>query len=273
MSITKNTFSIGGNELHTKTSADMVTYGGSSTVKQKLDEILDPSGGGTFIQKLLKANSPDAVRNLLRIYPQTFFDEAGYSWTASGAPILDSSNFKFGNASAYFNGSSVITRDLTIFWDANQPFTIDCWLNGSFTGAMQDPVRIATSTSDYLEIRFGAASGNFSVHDYLGGSKKFEYVYNPISYNTWFHAEYGFDGSTAYFFIDGQLLSSAACTHPAQSGRVLLLGGLSISRPYTGYIDEFRFSDICRHTSSFIPPSEPYLIDEHTIDLLHFNEE
>ena len=64
-------------------------------------------------------------------------------------------------------------------------------------------------------------------------------------------------------FVDGILQASVKSTErPANYTGIVYIGarsnGSSVTDYFNGYIDEFRVSNLCRHTTAFEVPSEPY---------------
>jgi hypothetical protein len=109
---------------------------------------------------------------------------------------------------------------------------------------------------------FSDTSINYSINS----------VYN---YNEWTHIAvvYNSDTQTAQFFINGtaQSPSSAGSGNAvSDASENLIIGNLSSN--YKGYKDEIRISDIARYTSNFTPSTSPFVRDEHTKLLLHFDE-
>lgn len=107
----------------------------------------------------------------------------------------------------------------------------------------------------------------------------------------WHHVAVTRHGSSGLMqiFVDGQL--DATGTGP--SGDVSYREGRATSWPesdpflvlgaekhdagsaypsFHGYLDELRISRVVRYTHDFIPPSNPFEPDEHTVGLYHFDE-
>jgi hypothetical protein len=49
-------------------------------------------------------------------------------------------------------------------------------------------------------------------------------------------------------------------------------GSLALHPPFRGWLDEIRISDILRYSDNFTPSSKPFLLDDNTLTLYHFDE-
>ena len=81
-----------------------------------------------------------------------------------------------------------------------------------------------------------------------------------ISTNTWYHIEVSENGDDYYIFVDGILRGNVSSTvRPAVDTSVVYIGyDASDMNYFTGKMDEYRVSDICRHTSDFVIPQAAY---------------
>jgi len=79
-----------------------------------------------------------------------------------------------------------------------------------------------------------------------------------ISAKRWYHVEIAEDGDNYYIFVDGYLKKTTSSTDRAinYSGAVWI--GYDGSNHWDGYIDEYRVSDVVRHTESFEVSTEAY---------------
>lgn len=182
---------------------------------------------------------------------------------------------KFGDSSFYFNGSAYLTMpgydfgtdDFTIDWweyptnaNAGTRFTnVYCTSYATQAGGLLTHLYYSNSLQIWLSNKTGGASTsdwNVFAGETLGN--------NVV--NTWTHRAVVRSGSSLMFFKNGLL----EYTYDIGTNKI----GYSSDRPwgignwasdymppgysYTGYIDEFRVSDIARWTESFTPPTEPY---------------
>ena len=182
---------------------------------------------------------------------------------------------KFGDSSFYFNGSAYLTipgydfgtDDFTIDWweyptnaNAGTRFTnVYCTSYATQAGGLLTHLYYENGLQVYLSNKTGGA--NASDWNVLAG----ETLGNNVV-NTWTHRAVVRSGSSLMFFKNGLL----EYTYDIGTNKI----GYSSDRPwgignwasdymqtgysYTGYIDEFRISDIARWTESFTPPTEPY---------------
>jgi hypothetical protein len=109
----------------------------------------------------------------------------------------------------------------------------------------------------------------------------------PISDNRWHHVALTrhFEDGLMQIFIDGVL--DAEVVGPTgdisyRDGRTpenpdqdpyLILGARKLDQglAFSGWIDEFRISNTIRYTDSFSLPGEPFITDENTLALYHFD--
>lgn len=182
---------------------------------------------------------------------------------------------KFGDSSFYFNGSAYLTMpgydfgtdDFTIDWweyptnaNAGTRFTnVYCTSYATQAGGLLTHLYYSNSLQIWLSNKTGGASTsdwNVFAGETLGN--------NVV--NTWTHRAVVRSGGSLMFFKNGTL----EYTYNIGTNRI----GYSADRPwgignwasdymqtgysYTGYIDEFRVSDIARWMESFTPPTEPY---------------
>lgn len=96
---------------------------------------------------------------------------------------------------------------------------------------------------------------------------------STVTREAWHHLVGTYDGTNASIFIDGNLENSTPLTLMASSNSNFIgtMGGSS-ERAFGGYIDELRFSNTARYTSNFTPSTSPFIPDEYTKLLLHFDE-
>lgn len=188
---------------------------------------------------------------------------------------ISTAQSKFGDSSFYFDGSAYLTipgydfgtDDFTIDWweyptnaNAGTRFTnVYCTAFATQAGGLLTHLYYNNSLQVYLSNKTGGASTddwNVLAGKTLGN--------NVV--NTWTHRAVVRSGSSLMFFKNGLLEH----TYNIGTNRI----GYSADRPwgignwasdymqtgysYTGYIDEFRVSDIARWTESFTPPTEPY---------------
>ncbi len=91
-----------------------------------------------------------------------------------------------------------------------------------------------------------------------------------IAVNTPTHIAVSSDGTTMRAFQDGTLKATApapaAVDGPAGVAYVVNYADNTV------WLDEFRVSDVCRYTDDFTPAQEPFVPDEATVVLWHFDD-
>ena len=188
-------------------------------------------------------------------------------WKISGNPTLNSNIYKFNSCSLYLNGSSYIyLENLSI----NSDFTIEFF---------------AYPTSSKKGYLFGGFNSNYGTSGY-NTNYWFAldiYQYSKLSpclilyandtdgnkilnLNNWNHLAVTYSNNLVNVFLNGNIALSKSIS-------VKLGGSFSIgtnpikSECFTGYIDEFRISNIVRYTSNFNPPEYSFLSYTNTNSL------
>jgi|GEM_PF-2197953 len=94
-----------------------------------------------------------------------------------------------------------------------------------------------------------------------------------LSTGAWTHIAGTYDGSTIKYFINGVLTASTSYSGSANLGYAWRVGDTWSSNALPAVIvDEVRISSNVRYANDFTPPTAPFVRDEHTKLLLHFDE-
>lgn len=208
---------------------------------------------------------------LLHFDEDAVTDATGRIWNSEVGlfPELDTANKKFGNSSAYFNGSSTIgTNYDSVFDFGTGDFTVDFWWKQPTSGSIY--------VDDVGVFLGGYASGLIGIACYYSGDallvKMFRsYGQDDVVFSTnirkidglFHHYAIVRSSGVVYLFVDGELLDSKPnnISYSMSSSAILCIGGWGIN-PHRvcifGNIDEFRISNIARWTEDFTPPTQSY---------------
>ncbi|PJI09331.1 MULTISPECIES: Ig-like domain-containing protein [Clostridium] len=192
-----------------------------------------------------------------------FKDECGHTIINNGVTV-DTSNKKFGNSSAYFNGNSGLDIPCTSseFNFGNKDFTIDFWFSlPSFSGnkyfvSFNSDLSFAIATSNIVSNGLWVGIGNGSSWTY--GMETGE---NSVSFNTWHHFALVRKDSSLSIYLDGtniKTLNIGTVNILNPNSKITIGYAPWFSSHLTGNIDEFRISNIARWTSNFTPPTNSY---------------
>jgi len=199
----------------------------------------------------------------------TFTDESGKTWTANGNAQIKTAQSVYGGASgnaapSVSTADYIDTPDHADFNRGAGDFTIDLRLriasvSGSIFianqrgGAGNDAWTFSYSTTPDLRFNYTSDGTNF-----LGPAT---FSWSP-SVDTWYHIELARDGSNLRCFVDGTQIGSTyniSTTSLFNSTATFKIFGDGINTTtYNAFIDEFRFSDVARHTANFTPPTSAY---------------
>lgn len=234
------------------------------------EEYVYNSGSGSFTAGPVKEpESPEEVdeHTLLLLHGEAFEDSSMYRRTVGdfGATISTAQK-KFGSSSFYFNGNSKLLISSSIDFKSND-FTVDWW---EYCTASSNGTRFSspwTSTSD-LDGGFLIGYHGTSVFAKTGPSAgSWNLVSNAplvsVTTSQWVHWAIVRNGNTLISFRNGVRYSSVSINsgniHYDPSNPMAVGGYRQFNTDYfSGYIDEFRISDVARWTTNFTPPTAPY---------------
>lgn len=252
------------NEVLIRDYAPALDPDGVPCLYEKLSEqYVYNAGTGSFISSTGEVDE----HTLLLLHGEAFEDSSMYRRTVGdfGATISTAQK-KFGSSSFYFNGNSKLLISSSIDFKSND-FTVDWW---EYCTASSNGTRFSspwTSTSD-LDGGFLIGYHGTSVFAKTGPSAgSWNLVSNAplvsVTTSQWVHWAIVRNGNTFISFRNGVRYSSVSINsgniHYDPSNPMAVGGYRQFDTDYfSGYIDEFRISDVARWTTNFTPPTAPY---------------
>lgn len=213
-------------------------------------------GGDDFTKLLLHCDGVDASTTFTDSSPSL------HTVTASGNAQIDTAQFKFGTASALFDGNGDwLALDASIdFAFGTGDFTIDFWMR---------PANVSSGNRGLYDGRDGSTVANcVTIYQSatnlileVGGSTRISG--GTLSANTWQHVALVRSAGTSTLYLGGTAIGSpwtdATNYTTAATGPYIGRQGPSASFYYNGWIDEYRVSKgIARWTGNFTPPTSAY---------------
>jgi hypothetical protein len=200
----------------------------------------------------------------------TDYSSNNFTITANGNAQISTSIKKFGNGSAYFDGSGdyLVLEDDADFNLASTPFTIEAWV---YPTVVDSTVRAIISKDTYgINFSWCIAFDNTNlifVTKQANDNLRFTASVTP---NTWQHVAVTHDGAnTLRFFLNGTMISAFTDIHDGNFDGVvtnspadITIGCFGWNQPsafYQGYIDELRvIKGVVKYTSNFTPIEVPF---------------
>ena len=190
--------------------------------------------------------------------PTAFPDEAGRTWTSSGAVQIDTEDPKFGEGSALFSGGRLHSVSPT-YAIGTADFTLEFWLKSNQFGA-SGPTLVDNRNSAGPTLVIYQPSVTDQLNVYLGGEDRI--TASGLPNNQWLHLALCRVSGVSRFFVNGVSAGSYNDTHSYGDGATTSfrlgqnhLNGAALS----GRIDEYRFTNgVGRYSSNFDPPTSPF---------------
>lgn len=235
---------------------------------------------------ILNGDKYSFIQNNKKYSPayQEKFDDINTVFLIHGNSILDSSLYnvqiinngvgtstaqsKFGSGSLFFDGSSRLLFPSSTIVFGNNNFTIEWWEYPTTTFTNKNGTRFSslytTQQNQYGGFLIGYNSTNVycssllsNSWDLVSGEKMID-----VSPNQWTHWAFIRIGNRLYSYKNGNLFSSTELvgTIVYNDSINMCIGDYRVGDPsyFTGYIEEFRISNVARWSSNFIPPTKPY---------------
>lgn len=203
----------------------------------------------------------------------TTTDNFGNTWTNFGTAVLSTAQIKFGTTSLTIPGSSnsyVQTTNITSV--GNSDWTLEGWFYLASTAGTNKTFIASKNLNIELSLTYIAATGKLLI--LLSNSSSVTDIASStgtttITSSSWHSWALTYNSSAYRLFVDGSLDTTIASTLLVNGN----LGGLNIgsdatlSLPWNGYIDEFRFTRACRYTASYTPSSSAFTGDVNFYDI------
>lgn len=228
------------------------------------------------------SHQPEYVGSVPRV------DALSQKTVTSHGAIIDSSQSKFGGASAFFAPSTyVAVTDHPDFAFGTGDFTIDFWIRwktlpDSSSGWSVNFYSQATDGQNYdlWQVNPWSAptySYQFYVNTLTEARPATHWQLSPgLSTGTWYHMAVVRSGDSWYMFQNGVQCGSTVTSSgpvPDYTGDVMISGFLGSGSSIDAWYDEFRISSVARWTSGFTPPTSLYTTDASTVLLIHFDSD
>ncbi|MBI4658044.1 MAG: immunoglobulin domain-containing protein [Verrucomicrobia bacterium] len=181
--------------------------------------------------------------------------------TRFGNAQIDTSESKFGGASALFHGpDDYLTIPDSDDWHMPGDMTVDLWVRFTGIPAVQVFVMQYESADNYWGIYLLQGQLRYFIRN--GGYIPVHTVDWFPQIETWYHVAFVRNGNSHTFFINGTRLgqSTVSDSRPNNYAGQLFIGKNGIGNDWlTGWMEELRISkDVARWTSNFAPPTRAY---------------
>lgn len=227
----------------------------------------------------------------------TFTDSSQNAFTFTrliSSTYITTSDKKFGDSSYYCSSNGSVGAG--IYRNGTRPsvlacqgdFTVEWFAKLNTSGAVAAAFGLGQALFNLVFIYAGGSpflSVEKSITGLYSGGKGGNWHFSSSKYGAWTHYAFVREGNAARFYVDGEDRSStytqdynntgsgyntaatffaegSPATGADHGGRTAVsIGDMSYNMDYgfrASKMDEFRFSDTCRYTSNFTPPTAPF---------------
>lgn len=194
---------------------------------------------------------------------------------ANGDAQIDTAQSKFGGASGLFDGTGdylkCYPQDVAGFGTGN--FTMEGWFRLGATGIVQyifDARSVAGSAENAMTWQVRTDN---KIYLYINGAYRIVST-STLSSGTWYHIAIVRNGGTMTLYLDGSSEGTwTGISAVSFVGRQMLFGTYHGANAawYNGHMDEIRFSDTARYTTTFTPSTSAFTNDANTLLLMHMD--
>lgn len=231
-------------------------------------------------RSVFKSSDNDQRVKLLLNFDNSFEDESQYyhSFINVNNVSLNTNIKKFGNSSAYFNGSSYLYyKDSDEFFFGIDDFTIEFWFyptNNSSDGQGIIGQRLDWNNDNSWYIYYQPLSNCFMFQYSLNSSSQTSISFGTIvSLNTWHHVAVCRSGSALNCFVDGTPYSYTISAYPLYNSSQPVRVGASMPTYYfTGYLDNLIiYKGLSKYSiqNNLSLPTEESIVTANTRLLIH----
>lgn len=212
------------------------------------------TGAAANTKLLISADGPDGF--------ETFLDTSTGAniVNANGNAKISTAQSKFGGSSAYFdgNGDYLSIPDSPYLEPEASDFTIDFWFRpNTVANIWGTPYR----KGNYGDVGLVLYQYGSNLYLYMGSGGSWSIAYgrtaaSGLSANTWYHFALVRSGTTFTTYLNGvQTDTFTSASSITNNSGLHYIGNDALNYyPYSGYIEEFRYSDTALWASNFTPP-------------------
>jgi hypothetical protein len=209
----------------------------------------------------------------------TFIDDNGTGRSAVG--IIADDNAQIDNAQSKFGGTSAVFPS-TAGWlqtGAVNAFAV----SGDWTKEFWVYYNKSDADQYIHHNRGGYSSGSFYIYTPSSGNVRARFndggtsrdINTTFSTGQWYHYALVNNGGTITWYVNGSSVGTASWSSTINDpDKTLRWGGFSAggsTDKFEGWIDEYRFSDTARYTTSFTPDATAFENDANTLLLAHMD--
>ena len=189
-----------------------------------------------------------------------------FAITSSGNAKLSVSQYKFGGASAYFDGTGdYLVLNTSVGNLGTVDWTIECWWKSEGTSGNQSMLigKFPSGTNNAWGLKNRFTSDILSFAYYNSGFVDVNTSVNPND-GLWHHIAASRTGTTLRLFMDGTLATTHTLPTSFNFGSGITTGSTIAYNPNdnsyaSGYIDDMRVTvGFCRYTASFSVPTSAF---------------
>jgi hypothetical protein len=264
-------------------------YIGHEVLSNSYSEVFDGGKSSVFVSRLPLQNvhsvteyDGTAYRRLNN--PQTdgssvTLINSNYTMTSSGGPILKTRYKKFGDSSAFFDGSDdfIYLADSDDWYFADSDFTIDMQVRSNSYAVNSIFMSQAADVNNLWSLGYDTTNG-FTFRAVSAGTEVVNVTHTAstgYSANTFHHVEIVRSGSSWTLYRDGTSIGTQTTSNvmPDISAQ-LEIARQNVTSNYqyfNGFLDETRISHVARDTAAFTAPAYQHSTDDNTVFLSHFD--
>jgi len=264
-------------------------YIGHEVLSNSYSEVFDGGKSSVFVSRLPLQNvhsvteyDGTAYRRLNN--PQTDGSSvtllnSNYTMTSSGGPILKTRYKKFGDSSAFFDGSDdfIYLADSDDWYFADSDFTIDMQVRSNSYAVNSIFMSQAADVNNLWSLGYDTTNG-FTFRAVSAGTEVVNVTHaasTGYSANTFHHVEIVRSGSSWTLYRDGTSIGTQTTSNvmPDISAQ-LEIARQNVTSNYqyfNGFLDETRISHVARDTAAFTAPAYQHSTDDNTVFLSHFD--
>jgi hypothetical protein len=183
-----------------------------------------------------------------------------FAITSSGDVSLSTSQYKFGGASAYFDGTGdyLVTPTTSVLTFGTNDLTVELWIYQTVSSV--GAYKVIVGDNVYASVGgWTLYSYNNQLNLWKGGTELIA-PSGTLTLNSWNYVVWTRQSGNNRIFINGTQVGSTVSDSTNYTSTAIYVGSSKINTlNFAGYMDELRVTKgVARYTSNFTPPNAPF---------------